>query len=958
MKLKLPLRGLAPLEVVDPAVVRAFVRVAAACCGLGVALMAVVHGLGLGQVRPLAAAGVLALGVLYLLLDRVPPGAAQARGLAAVLCLTTLLLLSLAWLRGEGVFAPGLAVMPLVACSAGVLLGMRAALAVGGLAVLGVAALLPVSGSLQLAQPALVLSAQGRAVALVFHLVCALAVAFVAGRVMRRLLERARSSESRQREVFARSPLALMIHRDGRLMVANDSLARLFGYSSAQAMEGMSILDLYDPSEHARVLERHARAKQQPIGERLPLAEFKGRRADGSAVRLRGAAAPIQLSDGPALEALYVEPDSMGDSERALLKSDAMLSRLFVSSPVCVMVTDLASGQLLMVNPGCERLTGYPAGEALGRTPLQLQLWADPAHRERYMRAIQAHGSVLDMPALLRARDGSVRSISLSGSTFDFEGRRCLVSQMNDVTQIETERREVAAILDNASVGIALTVGARFVRVNRRLEEMLGWEPGTLAGQSTRSIWPSDRSHRHSVEPVNTLFDAARTIDITSELYRRDGSALMCHTRGVVLDHGPGNAGGRGGLVWIMEDVTERHRIARELELARDAAEAGSRAKSAFLANMSHEIRTPLHGVMGLAELASRRDLAPAQRDAYLAQLIESGRALTHVISEVLDLSKIEAGQMALELRHFDLHELARSVCSLYSPDAQTRGIALRLDIEPDVPRWVQGDAVRVRQILVNFSSNAMKFTERGSVKLRLGMVGSGRILLSVRDTGPGLDAWTRERLFTPFMQADESTTRRFGGTGLGLSICRQLAQLMGGEVGVSSEVGQGSEFWAALPLPPGQAPQQPAVPEATPSALAALETLQGARVLVVEDNPVNMMIVTAQLQQWGVQVLQAGDGVEALEVLQCEPRGSIDLVLMDLQMPRMGGEQAVRKLRESRGAQELPVVALTAAALVEEQERALQAGFNDFVTKPMDSQRLREILQRWVVAAEAERAV
>jgi PAS domain S-box-containing protein len=936
---------LAPMEVVDPAVARGFARAAAVCCFLALLLTGWRYRSGVTAFTLLEIGLELVLGIAFVALARVQAPSRLGRGLLAALALTVLALAVMAYLRGSGVHGPLVALLPVVVCATGVLLGRRAATvlaAVAALATLALAAAVPVVAPVAAdgAWPAV-----SRALSVWLSLACALAVAHAAGGVFDRLRERVRLSDERRHEVFARSPLALFIHRDGRIILANDSVARTFGYASSTAMAGMCLDELWDPAELPRVQERSEQARTLAVGQRMPLTDLRARRADGSMLRVRAAAASIMLHDGPALETLVFETGSDPGAERELLKSDAMLSRLFETTPVCVMITDLATGRYLMVNPGFERLTGYRAAEAVGRSAQELQMWHEPHERRAYAYRVLTEGSALDMPVSIRARDGSIHRVMLSGSTFEFQGQRCLVSQAHDVTQIETERREVAAILDHASVGIAFTVGPRFMRVNRSMEGMLGWEPGSLAGRHVRSIWPSEHMYRQAVERVNMLFDNSRTVDVVADLHRRDGRALTCHIRGVNLS---GDTHGRSGLVWIVEDVTERHRIARELELARDAAEAGSRAKSAFLANMSHEIRTPLHGVMGLAEMASRPGLPAEQRDAYLAQLIESGRALTHVISEVLDLSKIEAGQMALELRQFDLHELVRSVYSLYSPDAQTRGIALQLDIEPDVPQWVRGDAVRVRQILVNFSSNAMKFTARGSVRLRLGRIAQDRILLNVRDTGPGLDAWTCERLFTPFMQADESTTRRYGGTGLGLSICRQLAHLMGGEVGVSSEPGQGSEFWAALPLDPCEPPAIP--PEdTTPSALAALEALHGTRVLVVEDNPVNMMIVTAQLQHWGVEVLQAGDGVEALEAVQREPRGSIDLVLMDLQMPRMGGEQALRRLRESRSAAELPVVAITAAALVEEQERALQAGFNEFVTKPMDTQRLRHLLERWV---------
>ena len=283
-----------------------------------------------------------------------------------------------------------------------------------------------------------------------------------------------------------------------------------------------------------------------------------------------------------------------------------------------------------------------------------------------------------------------------------------------------------------------------------------------------------------------------------------------------------------------------------------------------------------------------------------------------------------------------------QSVHRSYLALAQAKGLMLTLTLADDAPDAVLGDPVRTRQILVNFLTNAIKFTAAGGVQMELGRGAQGRVLLSVTDSGPGIDEATQRRLFLPFSQADESTTRRYGGTGLGLSICRELAQLMGGEVGVQSAPGRGSRFWAELPLPPASpSTQEPR------GAEAVAMPLQGAHLLMVEDNPVNMMIAVAQLEQWGARVDQALDGLQAIEAVDRAAGAGdpYDVVLMDLQMPRMGGTEATRTLRQRYPASVLPIIALTAAALASEREQALQAGMNDFVTKPIDAERLLRAL-------------
>ncbi|TXC67094.1 response regulator [Piscinibacter aquaticus] len=284
----------------------------------------------------------------------------------------------------------------------------------------------------------------------------------------------------------------------------------------------------------------------------------------------------------------------------------------------------------------------------------------------------------------------------------------------------------------------------------------------------------------------------------------------------------------------------------------------------------------------------------------------------------------------------------ARVAAPVYGTLADARGLAFTLAVAADVPGWVWGDPVRVRPVLGNYLNNALKFTERGSVALAVHRSPAGAVRFEVRDTGPGITPDVRERLFRPFTQADQSTTRRFGGSGLGLSICHELAGLMGGSVGVDSEPGCGSCFWAELPLPATE-------PPARDSGFGSLgpSPLAGARVLMVEDNAVNMTIAVAMLEQWGVQVSQAGDGAQALvAVEQAERSGQpLDAVLMDVQMPVMSGYEATRALRARPGTRRLPIIALTAAALTSEREQALAAGMDGFLTKPIDMQKLHDAL-------------
>nr|WP_259371893.1 PAS domain S-box protein [Caldimonas mangrovi] len=756
------------------------------------------------------------------------------------------------------------------------------------------------------------------------------------------------SSERRYRNLFARSPLALLIHREGRIISANEAAARMFGYGVPDDLVGIELLSLYDVASQALVQRRVLDLEALPIGESLPVVDLVALRRDGSPVDVTATGSRVDLPDGPAIESIYLDVTQRRQAESALLHSEAMLSRLFLSSPDVITVTDPDTGRYVMVNPGFTRVIGYEPHEVIGRTVLELGMLQSQEQREHFLSEIRRNGSVQDLLMPYRAKAGHTVLVQLSGAIFEVDGKRYLLVLARDVTERERSRAEYKAILDNASVGIALVLRGRFHQANRRFEEMLGWAPGELIGQHVRAIWPSDAEFERVSQLTREVMSRHEPLDFEWEMFRRDDGRFWgrCRARRVE-DAGTD----RGATIWIVEDITEQRRAAADLAAAKEQAEAANRAKSAFLANMSHEIRTPLHGVLGLAQLALGVGIDDHRREEYLRRIVDSAQTLSTIISDILDLSKIEAGRLQLEAIAFDLPELLQTLHRSYVEQAAGKQIQLVLKITDDLPQRVIGDPVRTQQILGNFISNALKFTDSGRVQMMATPLGDERMRFEVHDTGPGIDPDVLQRLFKPFTQADESISRRYGGTGLGLSICRELAHLMGGEVGVDSTPGQGSVFWAELALP---AAGETAAPAVAPPPAA--DSLQGLRVLVVEDNPVNMMIAAAMLEQWGVEVAQARTGQEALDVIDAE-QGRFDAVLMDVHMPGMSGFEATQMLRRRYDAQALPIIALTAAALVSEQERTRAVGMNDFVAKPIDLHRLHATLERWARRPGANRS-
>jgi two-component system sensor histidine kinase/response regulator len=388
-----------------------------------------------------------------------------------------------------------------------------------------------------------------------------------------------------------------------------------------------------------------------------------------------------------------------------------------------------------------------------------------------------------------------------------------------------------------------------------------------------------------------------------------------------------------------------------ELVTARARAEEANRAKSTFLANMSHEIRTPLSSIIGLSHLL-RRSSMTQQQAARLERIDRAGQHLMAIISDILDLSKIEAGGLQLERTDFEFGEVMASVQSFIAEAAQEKGLAIVADVG-DVPAWLCGDPTRLRQALLNYAINAVKFTDSGTISLHAKLMQDhqdGLLLrLSVEDSGVGVAPELIPKLVHAFVQADTSTTRRYGGTGLGLAITRRLAQSMGGEAGVESQPGRGSCFWFTARLQRAQG-AMPAAGSAPPQSA----WLDGAQVLLAEDNEVNREIAVEWLTSLGLVVDAAADGQQALALARSRV---YDLVLMDMQMPVMDGLQATRAIRQLPGWQAVPILALTANAFRQDRQACEAAGMNDFIAKPVDPATLPAILLRWLPARSAQPA-
>ena len=525
------------------------------------------------------------------------------------------------------------------------------------------------------------------------------------------------------------------------------------------------------------------------------------------------------------------------------------------------------------------------------------------------------------------------------------ESEQALLKAKEEAIASERDRR-VRALFDAAPIGLAYVKGHVIESLNRQFIALFGYGADDIP--TVDDWWPRaypDPAYRQEVmETWDALIAIALAGDgkVESREYRvhtKDGRDLDMLIGGQMLDD---------GMVVTLTDISLLKGAQAALREAKEAAEAANLAKSSFLANMSHEIRTPMNAILGYAHLLRRGEVTAEQEDR-LSKIAAAGEHLLAVINDILDISKIEAGKMLLEETDFALSSILDHVHSLIADSARAKGLEVSIDYD-EVPSMLRGDPTRLRQGLLNFANNAVKFTERGRVVLRSRLLqedsDSLLIRFEVSDTGIGIGAEQCAGLFQAFQQVDASTTRKYGGTGLGLVITQRLARLMGGDAGVDSQLGVGSTFWFTARLRRAHQPEHEQVRDASsPEALIRLH-YAGTRILLVEDDSINQEVALALLDDTGLKVDVADNGRQALAMVT---KTNYALILMDMQMPEMGGIEATQAIRELPARQWTPIVAMTANAFDEDRERCIAAGMSDFIPKPVDPDVLYQTLARWL---------
>jgi PAS domain S-box-containing protein len=690
---------------------------------------------------------------------------------------------------------------------------------------------------------------------------------------------------------------------------------------------------------------------------------------DGHAIPVEYTVAPIRKGDWVVGAVVSFRDISRRKAAEAKLRaSEQRFQTLLDSAPDAMVITGM-DRTIIMVNRKAESLFGYAREELIGQA---VELLMPERFRgghlgkfDNYLQNGNADNVLAGRELWGITRDGREFPVEISLVSIETEGGRMIYSVIRDISERKRAENQLRELSDRLSHVINTALDAvvqmdaegRVIAWNNQAEAIFGWPRHEVMGRLLHEkIIPPRYREAHINGLKNFLACGEGPVmnkRIEIQALHRDGQEFP-----VELAVTPLTLGRQYEFSAFIRNISHRKREAEVLQVARKAAEDASRAKSEFLANMSHEIRTPLNAIIGMAYLAIRTEAGSRVRD-YLGKIHFSGNHLLGVINDILDLSKIEAGKLEIEKSVFKTGRLLENIATLIGDGAAAKNLELIFDLDDAIPDQVNGDFLRIGQVLVNYANNAIKFTERGKIIVRMKKLDETesdvRLRFEVEDTGIGLTPEQKDKLFQSFQQADSSTSRKFGGTGLGLAISKQLAQMMGGEVGVESESGKGSTFWFTARLgkvKDGEAGENRSPAPSAASRPSGLEAIRGASILLAEDNVFNQEVAGEMLEQAGAKVTIANNGKEALEWLR---KARFDCVLMDMQMPEMDGLEATRLIRADPALAGLRILALTANIMQSDRERCAAAGMDDFITKPFLPGQFYMTLAKWLPCEKAE---
>lgn len=758
--------------------------------------------------------------------------------------------------------------------------------------------------------------------------------------------------------------IIIVFNMQGQIVLFNSAAEQLTQLPKEEALS-KTMFELIEPGHHS---EANALFERLKSGESVHNVEWVTRTKDGGKVYVMYNLAVAKDTSGnnSSVVAVGVNLSDRKNAERALRESESRFRAIFNGAGIGITLSD-ADGVIQNVNPAFETMVGQKKEQITGELLLHFCHEEDRAamvrglrqlnsgrsdyfqQEKRIMRTKEDYLWTRETSSLLREADGKPQYIltMIEDITVAHQMKEALQSSLKELQDIKfaLDEHSIVAITDKR--GVITYVNEKFCQIAR-------YTRGQLIGKSHRIV----KSGYHDREFFRNLWQTISRGEVfKGEIKNRasDGTDYWVDTTIVpFLDHD----GKPYQYVAIRTDITERKIFEEQMQRAKNQAEAANRAKSEFLANMSHEIRTPMNAILGMTRLTLDTDLTEEQNH-FLKIVQSSGKSLLQLLNDILDFSKIEAGRIEIEAVPFSLFELTNGVLQSYFSVSREKKIEFKLNIDEKLPEMYEGDPYRIRQVLTNLISNAVKFTEKGHIVLSVKQIGEPENLdyieieMAVIDSGIGIPVSKQSAVFRSFTQADGSTSRKYGGTGLGLTIARQLIDLMDGEMGVISparrysdiEGGPGTEFWFRLPLMVYRSSAEADDQEKTSKKELVEKLPDNIAILAVEDNKVNQLLIEKILGKYGFQVVVAENGHEAIEKMS---NSSFDIIFMDLQMPVMNGYVATRFIRNELQS-EIPIIAVTANAFKDDIEQCYKAGMNAYISKPYHEEDILSALKKWV---------
>lgn len=787
----------------------------------------------------------------------------------------------------------------------------------------------------------------------------------------RKLSESAiRESNQRFRTMFESSVDPVWIIEDFKFSECNQSAVRMMGYPDKAALLNTHPARLspeIQPDGESS-FDKAERMMAAALRQGTHRFEWTHTRFDGSEFIAEVTLSSMTLQSRPVLYCTWRDITERKQIEESLRESESRFRHFFEKNSSVMLLIDPESGIIVEANKTALAYYGYSEDGLIGLSISALNSLTPEEISAEMQRALREERNHFNFSH--RLFSGEIRDVEVHATPIETGGRSLLFSIVHDVTarklaeaEIERHRHHLEALVGERTSGLkaseartrailtAMLDGVVHINahgiilsVNHAVQSLFGYMEEEMVGQNVSMLVPEPHASAHNGYLAGYM--QTRKVHIVgrrSEVEARHRSGRLfpieLAVNELVDDEG-------STFIGVICDMTAKKEAEQELKEALQAAQDATHAKSSFLANMSHEIRTPLNGVLGLAQIGLRDSRERASADMF-RRILGSGSHLLSVVNDILDFSKLEAGKIKIDIRPFALHAVVDNVKSFVSGRAAEKGLKLSSSLPPGPSDWVEGDPLRLAQILTNLLSNAIKFTEQGEVRLTVTRENNS-VLFIVTDSGIGMTDEQMSRLFQAFEQADGSTTRKFGGTGLGLAISRELALMMGGDISVESRLGIGSKFCLRLPLPETYSPSLNHEMEVAASG----PRLTGVRVLAADDVEINRFILEDLLTHEGASITFAENGLEALQLLTKHGNNAFDVVLMDVQMPVMDGLDATRRIVTM--SPHPPVIGLTAYALAEERDKCFSAGMIDHVTKPVNINLLTDAIRRVLPASSA----